>query len=58
VLTVTDSSGTEVASCRLDVTGGSKWQFVVMDQVMLVTRNGEKPGSPDDLFVSTSSLCR
>jgi hypothetical protein len=57
-LTVTDSTGAQVASCSLNVTAGSRWQFVVMDQVTVVTRNGEKPPSSDDLFTSSSSLCR
>jgi hypothetical protein len=57
-LTVSDASGSTVTECSIDITSGSKWEFVLLDQSAIVTKNGEKPAAPNDVIVSTSSLCR
>jgi hypothetical protein len=46
------------SSCSLAIRSGDVYRFVVINQGIVVLRNGDHPSKPDDLNVKTSSLCK
>jgi hypothetical protein len=58
LVTVTESGGSDIATCTLNLHSGDTFLFVVLPDQTILRRNDDNPSQGSELFVATSSLCR
>ena len=57
-VTLVADDGAPIGTCLLRLTAGARFRIVVLPEQALIQRGDAAPGSAQDLFLDSSSLCR